>query len=263
MFKKIYIEITNSCNLNCRFCIHSKDKKRFLSISDFKLILNKLKGKTQYLYLHVLGEPLLHPKINEFIKLAKEYGFYINITSNGYLIKNLKEEVRQINISLHSFDKNNNKTLEEYISDIFNVVDNLKSTYISYRFWANNIESNKMLELINKHYNTNLKKIENNKLKDNVFISTFKEFIWPDLENSYYNEEGSCYALKDHIAILSNGDIVPCCLDTKADIKLGNIFEDDLNMVLNSDRVKNMISGFKCNKKNEELCKHCNFLKKL
>ena len=98
MFKKVYIEITNSCNLNCKFCIHSKSKKRFINLEEFKFILNKLNGKTKYLYLHILGEPLLHPKINEFIKTAKEYGFNINITTNGYLISNLKEEVRQITI---------------------------------------------------------------------------------------------------------------------------------------------------------------------
>ena len=262
MFKKVYIEITNSCNLNCKFCIHSKSKKRFMNLEEFKIILNKLNGKTKYLYLHVLGEPLLHPKINEFIKLAKENGYNINITTNGYLISNLKEEVRQINISLHSYNKDNNKKIEEYMNDIFSVVDKFKNTYISYRFWANNKESSKMLELINKHYNTNINKIENNKLKERVFISTFKEFIWPDLENSYYNEEGICYALKDHIGILSNGDIVPCCLDTKADIKLGNIYENEINEVLSSEKVKSIINGFKCNKKNEELCKHCNFLEK-
>ena len=260
MFKKVYIEITNSCNLNCKFCIHTKEQKRFIKLEDFKIILNKLKGKTKYLYFHILGEPLLHPKINEFIAVAKKEGFFVNITTNGYLIKNLKEEVRQINISLHSYHKDNNKTIEEYMDDIFSVVDKFKNTYISYRFWANNKESNNILNLINKHYNTNIKKIENDKIKDKVFISTFKEFIWPDLNNNYYNQEGTCYALKDHIGILSNGNIVPCCLDTKGDIRLGNIFEDDLEDILNSDRVIKIRDGFNCNKKVEELCKHCSFL---
>lgn len=111
MFKKVYIEITNSCNLNCEFCIHSKDRKRFLSEEQFKIILNKLKGKTKFLYFHILGEPLLHPKINEFITLASNKGFFVNITTNGYLIKNLKEPVRQINISLHSFDNSQKKNI--------------------------------------------------------------------------------------------------------------------------------------------------------
>ena len=200
-------------------------------------------------------------KINEFIKLAKENGFNINITTNGYLISNLKEEVRQINISLHSYNKDNNKKIEEYMDDIFSVVDQFKNTYISYRFWANNKESINMLDIINKHYSTNINEIKNNKLKDRVFISTFKEFIWPDLNNNYYEEEGTWYALKDHFGILSNGDVVPCCLDTTADIKLGNIFENDIDDILNSNKVKKIIDGFKCNKKTEELCKHCKFLK--
>ena len=262
MFKKVYIEITNSCNLNCKFCIHTKEQKRFIKLEDFKIILNKLKGKTKYLYFHILGEPLLHPKINEFITLASNKGFFVNITTNGYLIKNLKEPVRQINISLHSFDNSQKKSLEEYMSDIFNVVDNMKNTFISYRFWAKNKNANDILEIINKHYKTNIKKVENNKIKENIFISTFKEFIWPDINNNYYSEKGKCYALKDHIGILSTGDVVPCCLDANATINLGNIFDTDLEIILNSDRVNNIIKGFRNNKKCEELCKHCNFLEK-
>ena len=148
------------------------------------------------------------------------------------------------------------------MSDIFNVVDNMKNTFISYRFWAKNKNANKMLEIINKHYKTNIKKVENNKINENIFISTFKEFIWPDINNNYYSEKGKCYALKDHIGILSNGDVVPCCLDANATINLGNIFDTDLEIILNSDRVNNIIKGFRNNKKCEELCKHCNFLEK-
>ena len=102
-YKKVYIEITNNCNLNCSFCIHNKRTPKFMSMDEFKIILSKLKGYTKYLYFHILGEPLLHPYINEFINEASK-DFYVNITTNGYLIKNIKDNknIRQINISLHS-----------------------------------------------------------------------------------------------------------------------------------------------------------------
>ena len=260
MLKKVYIEITNSCNLKCDFCIQNNNDTRFIEEENFKLILKKLKGYTNYLYFHILGEPLLHPNIKKYIKLAKENNFMINITTNGYLIKRIKDinEIRQLNISLHSYDEKYEIPLEQYMNDIFDVVDNLENTYISYRIWVNNKYNEEIINILNNHYNTNIK--EKKKIKNNIFFSEFHEFIWPDLDNNYYNDKGKCYALKDHIGILSNGNIVPCCLDTKGIITLGNIYKDDLKKILNSTRVNRMINNFKNNKKCEELCKHCNFI---
>ena len=147
---------------------------------------------------------------------------------------------------------------KKYMNDIFDVVDNLENTYISYRIWINNKYNEEIINILNNHYNTNIK--EKKKIKNNIFFSEFHEFIWPDLDNNYYNDKGKCYALKDHIGILSNGNIVPCCLDTKGIITLGNIYNDDLKKILNSTRVNRMINNFKNNKKCEELCKHCNFI---
>ena len=82
MYKKVYVEITNNCNLKCDFCIKNSRENKFMSLVDFNIILEKLETYTNYLYFHVLGEPLLHPKINEFINIASNK-FNINITTNG------------------------------------------------------------------------------------------------------------------------------------------------------------------------------------
>ena len=262
-FKKIYIEITNSCNLNCSFCIKNDRKLEFISINKFKLLLENLKPYTNYLYFHILGEPLLHPNINELIDIASK-DFNINITTNGYLINNIKtNNIRQLNISLHSFNESNNKNIDEYLNDIFNKIDTLKNTYISLRLWVKNKNNDYIINYINKRYNLNIKgDIDNYKINNHIFINNFHEFIWPDLNNNYYKETGTCYALKDHIGILVDGTIVPCCLDTKGIINLGNIYEDDLNNIMDDRRVSKMLECFKNNKKCEELCKHCSFITK-
>lgn len=265
MYKKIYIEITNDCNLSCSFCIKNKRIKKYMSFNDFKTVLNNIENYTKYIYLHVLGEPLMHPSINEFINYASKR-YKVNITTNGYLINNIRENknIRQINISLHSFSDKYNISLEDYINNIFNVVEILKKfTYVSFRLWTNNKYSNKIVDLINKKYNVNLdiNNIKNNTtITNNVFISINEEFIWPDKNNGYYNEVGTCYALRDHIGILVDGTIIPCCLDSKGDIKLGNIFKDSLNNIIKNDRYQNMLNGFKNNKKCELLCKKCKYL---
>ena len=264
MYKKIYLEITNNCNLNCTFCIKNRREPKFMSFNDFKTILSKLENHTKYLYFHILGEPLLHPKINEFIDYASNK-FKINITTNGFLIDRVKDNknIRQINISLHSYNESYKISLEDYMNNIFNVIDVLKeNTYISLRFWLKNIFSKKMIDMINERYKV---KIDINSIKNNttivknVFISINEEFIWPDLNNNYYEEMGTCYALKDHIGILVDGTIVPCCLDSLGTINLGNIFENTIEEIKNADRYKKMLDGFKSNKKCELLCRKCKF----
>lgn len=262
-YKKIYVEITNSCNLTCPFCAKSKRPKEFITIDNFKIILEKLKNYTDYLYFHILGEPLIHPKINELIDLASK-NYKVNITTNGYLIKNIKDNknIRQLNISLHSYNERYNKSLEDYLNDIFEVTDKLKEySFISYRLWVTSIYNKDIIDILNKKYNSNLdyKNIKNNStISKNIFISTHDEFIWPN--DSYdLNNFGPCYALKDHIGILSNGSVVPCCLDSEGVIKLGNIYENNLDEIRFSKRYRSIEEGFKNNIRIEELCKKCNF----
>lgn len=263
MYKKVYIEITNTCNLSCDFCIKNKRNNKFMSINEFEIILKKLKGLTNYLYFHILGEPLLHPKINELIDLATSYGYKINITTNGYLIDKIidNKNINMINISLHSYNEKYNIPLDSYLSNIFKVVDNLinNNTLVNLRLWVNNKYNNDIIKQINEYYHTNIK-LEKCTIKKNLYLDFNKNFIWPDLNNNYYNELGKCYGLITHFGILVDGTIVPCCLDSEGIINLGNIFNDNINEVLNSNRCINMINNFKNNKKVEELCKHCKFL---
>lgn len=261
MYKKVYVEITNNCNLSCEFCPHNKRKNEFITLDNFKIILDKLDGYTEYLYLHVLGEPLLHLDINELIDVASKR-YKINITTNGYLINRIKynKNIRQINISLHSYNGNTN--LNKYMNNILDSINELsKYTYISLRFWTKNKYSNDMLKYINDYFKINIEKIEKCKVKENIFLDIDEEFIWPDLNNNIYNEVGTCYALRDHIGILVDGTVVPCCLDSNGVIKLGNIYKDNIDDIINFEKYVNMINGFKDNKKCEELCKHCNFNK--
>lgn len=255
--KKVYIEITNNCNLNCSFCIHNKRKAKYMSMNEFKIILSKLKGHTMYLYFHVLGEPLIHPLINEFINEASK-DFYVNITTNGYFIDKIinNKNIRQINISLHSGVGN----IDNYIKKIFSFSDILKkNTYVNYRLWLGS--NKKIIEKLEEKYNAKIDK--SRKLEENVFVDIDEEFEWPDVNNNIYKTSGKCYGIRDHVGILVDGSVVPCCLDGNGSIKLGNIFESSLDSILNSKRALKMVEGFKNKKLEEELCKHCGFIEKI
>lgn len=270
-FKKVYIEITNTCNLNCSFCIKDNRMKKEMSIDEFETVLKKIDKYTDYIYLHVKGEPLIHNKLDEILSLTNKYKKYVNITTNGVLLKNkiniLKKynNIRQINISLHS---ENNK--DNYIDDILDAVDELKTIFIVYRFWTlkDNKLDNKMLEYLNKikeKYNINNELYNeiingnNLKISNNIYINKDKEFEWPDISNNYYNENGFCYGLKNQIGVLVDGTITICCLDSFGVSNLGNIFNDDIEIIMNSEKVKNIIKGFNNRKVYLDICKHCSY----
>lgn len=261
-FKKIYVEITNACNLNCKFCIGNSRAKKYMEFEDFKIILNKLQGYTKYLYFHLMGEPLIHPLINEFIDEAA-LSYFVNITTNGYFIDKIKDNknIRQINISLHDYNENSNKTLDEYLTNVLNSTDELSKndTIITFRMWTRSKHKDAIIKKLNEHFNTRIDGEYSTKLKDHVYYEVEHEFIWPNLNNNYYNENGSCYGTRSHIGVLVSGDIVPCCLDNNGTINLGNIYKNELSDIINGQKFKNMKKGFLENKKLEELCKHCNF----
>lgn len=265
--KKIYIEITNRCNLNCSFCIHNKRVFKDITFDDYKIIIDKIKNHTKEIYLHVLGEPLLHPCVNEFIAYAAKNNLFVNITTNGYLINKIKDnsDIHRLNVSLHSYSDNANLLLDEYLDNVFKVIDKLRNkTFCAVRLWVNNKNTDKTLAYINKRYNTKIVEIHDDmkvKITNNLIIDTNHEFIWPSLNNQYYSEVGTCRGLLDHLGILSNGTIIPCCLDSEGIINLGNIYQDSLDDVYNKPMVKEMICGFRNHKKVHELCKHCYFLK--
>ena len=163
-YKKIYLEITNVCHLKCSFCIGNKREPAFMNEKVYLTILDRIKPYTKYLYFHILGEPLMHPNINKFIDLAVLNNFNVNITTNGYLINNIKnnQNIRQLNISLHSFDDKYNISLEEYLHNIFAVADKLSGngTYISFRLWVKSKHHKQIIDYINSYYNISVLRIK-------------------------------------------------------------------------------------------------------
>lgn len=277
MFKKIYIEITNVCNLNCEFCPKSKRKLEFMNIKDFENIIIKIKNYTNLVALHVKGEPLLHNDLKTILEILEKYNLKANITTNGLLLqKNVdylcnSKSLRQLNISLHSMNENNifhGKTLYE----IFRASDLLKNTIVSYRLWnvsKDNLNVNdNIINEIEKYYGiANISELLHKdgyfKIKNNIFINEDYEFTWPSINGPIINSKGRCLALKDQIAILVDGTVVPCCMDNDGDIYLGNILNESLEEILNKEKTKKIKTNFMENKIVCDLCKTCGFLKNL
>jgi radical SAM protein with 4Fe4S-binding SPASM domain len=280
-FKKVYIEITNRCNLNCSFCPKSKRKTEFMTVGSFKMILDEIKPFTDYIYLHVKGEPLLHPDIDKILDASHEKGFQVNITTNGTLIQEtqnkiiLKPALRQINFSLHSFDeKPSDEGKDEYLNHIFSFAkEALANTnmYISFRLWnlqkeGLNTNGNKSIfDLLEKEFGLDYALEEKLtpgrgiKIKENLYLNSDYEFKWPDIKDTYENPSGFCYGLRDQVAILVDGTVVPCCLDGEGVTELGNIFSQNFGQIIASERAKNIYEGFSNRTAVEKLCCKCQY----
>ena len=270
-FRKIYIEITNTCNLNCSFCSKSNRKSKSLSIEEFEHILNEVQYYTDYIYLHVKGEPLLHPNIIEFITLAEKYNLKVNLTTNGTLFSKMVKELskckalHKINFSLHS--ENN---YDNYLENIFNNIKLLSpETMVIYRLWTlNNGEfdekSTKIVDKIISYYNLSpeivekLKKENNVKINSTIYVDKDNEFKWPSIEDTS-TSEGYCFALKTQLAILSTGTVVPCCLDCDGLVPLGNIFNESLEDIIKGEQFIKLQKSFQDRKPISELCQKCTF----
>lgn len=277
-FKKIYIEITNCCNFNCSFCLSTKREKRFLSVDEFDYITNEVKKYSDYIYLHVLGEPMLHPHFFELLRIAKNKGLNINLTTNGSLIKKYADifpegVLRQCNISLHSLPDNlERKDWDEYFSSVFSFAKkHSENTYFSFRLWNAGAEDADefnflCLKKINAEWDSELDcsvfSNRNTKIAPHIFLQNSARFSWPNQkELSVERIVGKrCYGLHDHIAILSDGSVVPCCLDGAAYMKLGNIFETSIEEILKNEesvRIKNALAN---GISPTEACKNCGFV---
>lgn len=268
-YKKIYVEITNRCNLSCSFCSKVEKPLRNMTIEEFKCVIEKIKDYTDTIYLHVKGEPLVHPNLIEFLNVAEEHNIKVNLTTNGTLFPNLVDKLKEckslkkINFSLHS---ENNK--ENYLEDIFKNVEKLQEVTVVYRLWTlNNGElDEKSTQTVNKivsYYKLSteivdkIKNANNVKIKDRIFVDKDNEFEWPSITN--HNSCGFCYALKTHIAILVDGTVVPCCLDSNGLVDLGNIYNESLENIINSNRYQTLKKSFQDRKPSEDLCKSCTY----
>ncbi|MFI3237783.1 MAG: radical SAM protein [Lachnospiraceae bacterium] len=266
-FKKIYIEITNICNLSCDFCPETKRQKQSMSASDFKLIATKLRPYGDYLYLHVKGEPTLHKELSEILSICESLGYKVCITTNGTLLREKSDlllqspAVHKVHISLHSFEASMlTLTLDEYLDNIIYFLQKTQCLTVL-RLW-NSGGADVLNDQIYSKLHQSFTFLREDKINDRTYIEHGEKFEWASLENSSKESQGFCYALRDQIAVLVDGTVVPCCLDNDGTIALGNIYEQDLETIYHSPRAKNLYNSFSNRCFSEELCKTCGFAKR-
>lgn len=273
MLKKAYIEITNRCNLRCSFCPGTKRAPRTMTPAEFDLVLERLTGQVEYVYLHVMGEPLSHPQLAELLSLAAARERKVCITTNGTLLARQTETLlaaptlHKVSVSLHSFEGNDGaqECEREYLDAVWAFADRAatRGVIVALRLWnEGGAETrNGVIEaFLHEKCPGEWPEPRGGSfhLRDNLYLERAKKFDWPDL-NAQERGTQFCYGLRDQLGVLADGTAVPCCLDHEGDIALGNLFTQPLAEILQSERAYALREGFSRRRPSEELCRRCGF----
>ena len=273
-FSKIYLEISNLCNLSCAFCPGTKRQKKALNEEEFSTLLPKIRPYTDFLYFHLMGEPLLHPKLERFLTLAGEAGFKVILTTNGTLLPKQQEillkspALHKVNISLHAFEANDlTVPFEDYLSGFFTFGKAAEGKkLIAYRLWnqgGQDEKNNDILAAMAKFFPKPwVQERRGTRIGERIYLEYGDKFDWPDLNAADGGEGVFCHGLRDQLGILCDGTVVPCCLDHEGDIALGNLFSQSMEEILESPRAKAIYDGFSQRKAAEELCRKCGYARR-
>ncbi len=273
-YRKVYAELTSVCNLRCSFCPGTRRPARMLTEAEFRHILQEITPYTDYVYFHLMGEPLLHPQLPLFLRLTAEAGLKTCITTNGTMLAKRMEElfaaegIHKLSISLQAREANAAGLLaEDYLEACFRFGKAFEGkAVLVYRLWNEGgaeKDNDSIVALLKEYFPEPwTPRFDGYRIGDRVYLEYGKTFSWPDAaaeETAPPDDRYFCYALRDQFGILSDGTVVPCCLDHDGELALGNVFSAPLADILSSPRAKAIYEGFSAGSAAEALCRRCGY----
>ena len=297
----VYIEITDACNLRCSFCPSSDCRDEagsgkphtFMSSTLFRqCIAGAVDAGIENVYLHVLGEPTLHPGFALFLKEIETAGLSLTLVTNGTTVARTARHildcpaVRQVNFSTHAYAE---LPPDEARGHLENVLDFCRMAlaarpdmYINLRLWnigaATAGDWNEFaISRINETFNTQVapgnfcSRHKSFPIAGKLYLHEDSRFEWPKLDESTGNAlqtkderstAGTCHALDTHVAILHDGRVVACCLDYSGQITLGNIADQNLAEILGSPLARKLREGFEKHELRHPFCQSCPYCKR-
>ena len=273
-YSRAYVEITNICNRSCSFCPGTVRPPRRMTMDEFAHIAASLRPITDYLYFHVMGEPLTHPLLPDFIRYATSLGFKCAVTTNGTLLPKagkalIDSGVYKVNISVHSFEEGEDSQHHNYLTDVLDFADESSAAGVLtvLRLWNRGHDggrNDKTLNLVKEKFADGEWREGSRgfRIRHKLHLEWGDRFEWPDMSCNEGDSSVFCYGLSDHFGILVDGTVIPCCLDREGVINLGNIHEQSIEEILASKRAKAILSGFKKRCATEELCRKCGYARR-
>ncbi len=248
-----------------------------MTLEEYDALTDRLRGEIQFLYFHLMGEPMLHPDLDRMIALAREKGFVPVLTTNGTLLSQhrLEHLPHKLQISLHSQEANAKTASqtdgatwgEQYVTQVMQAAMDAagRGSIVVLRLWNQggfDQHNEEILALLGRFVDRSrwTKRYDGWKLGERLYVEFDQMFEWPEEEREAYDvDETFCYALRNQIGVLVDGTVVPCCLDHEGTVSLGNLHEQPLTEILSSPRAKALYEGFSRHRAVEPLCQRCEY----
>lgn len=284
-FSKVHVEISSICNLQCSFCPEVFREKKLMEPALFRRIIEQVAPLTEQVAFHLMGDPLVHPRIGELVEMCEEHKAKIFLVSNGVLLREKQADLllhpafRQVNFSLHSFPDNfGDKDPTDYLERIFTWTERAfrerPDLYVNYRLWnlgdtkGSGAHNRELLRRVEERFGAfadrdiDVRVQKSRLLKNRLYLHFDTEFTWPAMDLPVLGMQGTCYGLSSHFGILVDGTVVPCCLDKEGSIPLGNVKEQPLSDILGGERAQKILKGFRERKLVEALCQRCQYIER-
>lgn len=193
------IESTSVCSATCSFCPHPSmvRTKQHMSFETFKQTLSLMANN--YFAFHHFGEPLLHPELPEMIAYANSLGKRVEFSTNG---KGLNDQAGG----------------DDFLRRL--MAARPYRIRVAYDFFRPDEFVKKLLTL-NQDTLVTMHAVTKGLLLDHKPLNN-----WAGQMDMPSEISGECYFLKySYYAVMSNGDVVPCCQDYEGKHVIGNVHD--------------------------------------
>ncbi|OGR40675.1 MAG: hypothetical protein A2X35_09505 [Elusimicrobia bacterium GWA2_61_42] len=243
-FRRAFIEITNSCNLACGFCASSSRPKAEMTLETFERAAAQAGELAAVVFLHLLGEPFMHPRLPGILAICSRLGLKVNLVTNGLLLNKFGPDIfkeqclGQVSISLHALSGLPPELRALSLGKLLEFAQRRPpGLIVSFRLRGNPedafIKETRAAVLEALAGGGPGEQVRDGlKLREGVYLNFGSIFDWPGGPGG--RAKKGCLGLRHHFGILSDGRVVPCCADFDGTMALGNVKEKPLAKILSS-----------------------------
>jgi len=278
--KLVMIEPTNVCNFSCAMCPHKimKRKKGFMELELFKLVLDRVKeAGVPHIILHTVGEPLMHPKFLEMLRLSaqcscvKKVEFYTNgsLLNEACMEEVLHMKMCTVHLSFGGWDKESYE--KRYCGGVFEGMVAIIKTF-NRMIQAHQAPSRTLIVegLADEEWQKEktiefLKSIGLERSQINILYP----FHWIDFIADSYSRNvdkcdnipikpRACYLMRDNPGIFHDGTVTACgCHDINGELFIGDIRKQGISDIRKGPFFKNIARKLKSGDLRDVVCHRC------